>query len=137
MRRRRFAAVAGVTAAAAAVVFATTAAVIPGDPPDRMQPMPALTAPALTARYRADARAIAKAASSARRSGDPALARALAAMRGHDFLSFDPRGQGEAIEVLGDLATAKRVAILVPGSDTSLATFFAVARPRRAEGPPP
>ena len=39
------------------------------------------------------------------------------------FLGFDSRGQGEAVEVLGDLATAKRVAILVPGSDTSLATF--------------
>jgi Alpha/beta hydrolase len=124
MRLHRAASIAGVTAAAAAVVFATTAAVVPGDPPAPIQPMPALTAPALAARYAADSRAIAKAESSARRSGDPALAGALAAMRGHDFLSFSPRGPGEAIEVLGDLATAKRVAILVPGSDTSLATFF-------------
>jgi hypothetical protein len=45
-------------------------------------------------------------------------------MRGKHFLSFDPRGQGEAIEVVGDLATATRVAVLVPGSDTSLTTFF-------------
>jgi hypothetical protein len=113
-----------VAAAAAAVVLATTAAVIPGDPPVPMPPMPALTAQALTARYAADARAIGRAERSAQRSGDPALAGALAAMRGRHFLSFDGRGQGEAIEVLGDLATAKRVAILVPGSDTSLATFF-------------
>jgi hypothetical protein len=55
--------------------------------------------------------------------GDPALAHALGALRGRHFLSFDPRGPGEAIEVFGDLATARRVAILVPGSDTSLATF--------------
>jgi hypothetical protein len=45
-------------------------------------------------------------------------------MRGKHFLSFDPRGQGEAIEVVGNLATATRVAIMVPGSDTSLTTFF-------------
>jgi hypothetical protein len=89
-----------------------------------MQPLPAFTTSALTARYAANSAAIAKAARSAQRSGDPALARALDAMRGKHFLSFDPRGQGEAIEVVGDLATATRVAVLVPGSDTSLTTFF-------------
>ncbi|HEY1344400.1 MAG TPA: alpha/beta hydrolase [Streptosporangiaceae bacterium] len=123
MRLRRIATVTAVATAAAATVFATTAALFPAAPPDPMQPLPALTGRALTARYAADAAAIARAASSARRSGDPALARALDAMRGRHFLSFDPRGPGEAIEVLGDLATAARVAILVPGSDTSLATF--------------
>ena len=89
-----------------------------------MQPLPALTSSALTARYAANSAAIATAARSAWRSGDPALARALGAMRGKHFLSFDARGQGEAIEVVGDLATATRVAIMVPGSDTSLTTFF-------------
>jgi hypothetical protein len=89
-----------------------------------MQPLPAFTTHALAARYAGNSAAIARAERSAERSGDPALARALAAMRGRHFLSFDPRGPGEAIEVLGNLATATRVAILVPGSDTSLATFF-------------
>jgi Alpha/beta hydrolase len=124
MRLRRIGAVAAVTAAVAATVIATTAAVFPGGPGDRMQPLPAFTTSALTARYAANSAAIAKAERSAERSGDPALARALDAMRGRHFLSFDPSGPGEAIEVLGDLATATRVAILVPGSDTSLATFF-------------
>jgi hypothetical protein len=115
--------VTAVAAAAAAVVFATTAALSPAAPSDPMQPMPALTSQSLAARYAADSTAIARAASSAQRSGDPALARALEGLRGRHFLSFDPRGQGEAIEVIGDLATAKRVAIIVPGSDTSLTTF--------------
>jgi Alpha/beta hydrolase len=124
MRLRRIGAVAAVTTAVAATVFATTAAVFPGAPADRMQSLPAFTTSALTVRYAANSTAIAKAAGSAQRSGDPALARALDAMRGKHFLSFDPRGQSEAIEVLGNLATATRVAIMVPGSDTSLTTFF-------------
>ena len=123
MRLRRIATVTAVAAAAAATVFATTAALSPAAPRDPMQPLPALTSQALAARYATDSAAIARAASSAWRSGDPALAHALDALRGRHFLSFDSRGPGEAIEVLGDLATATRVAILVPGSDTSLATF--------------
>jgi hypothetical protein len=123
MRLRRIATVTGVAAAAAATVFATTAALSPAASSDPMQPMPALTSQSLAARYATDSAAMARAASSAQRSGDPALARALEGLRGRHFLSFDPRGQGEAIEVIGDLATAKRVAVIVPGSDTSLTTF--------------
>jgi hypothetical protein len=110
-------------AAAAAVVFATTAAVLPGSPVDRPQPLPAFTSRALATRYATDSRMIARAAHSAARSGNTALATALNGMRGHDFIDFNPRGQGLAAEVIGNLATAKRVVILVPGSDTSLTTF--------------
>jgi hypothetical protein len=119
MKLRR---VTAITAAAGAVVLATTAAVTrtPGYPP---QPLPAFTASGLSARYAADSRAIATAARAAARSGDAGRAAAIAAMRGRHFLVFDPRGQGQAAEVLGNLATASRVAILVPGSDTSLTTF--------------
>ncbi|AKZ57021.1 conserved exported protein of unknown function [Streptomyces ambofaciens ATCC 23877] len=39
------------------------------------------------------------------------------------LLAFDGRGAGLATEVLGDLAHADRVAVLVPGSDTSLDTY--------------
>ncbi|AZQ36361.1 hypothetical protein EJ357_25320 [Streptomyces cyaneochromogenes] len=39
------------------------------------------------------------------------------------FLSFDGRGPGLATEVFGDLAHADRVAVLVPGSDTSIDTY--------------
>ncbi len=119
MKRLR---VAALTAATAAVVLATTAAIprSQADPPPRL---PALTPAALSARYSADARAIARAAAAAARTGDAQQAHALAELRGRRFLFFDPRGQGEAGEVLGNLATARRVAILVPGSDTTLATF--------------
>jgi len=110
-------------AAAVTAVLATTAAVLPGAPADRAQPLPALTAPALAARYAADARMVAQAARAASRAGSAGLAHSLDAMRGRHFLDFNPQGQGLAVEVIGDLALARRVAILVPGSDTTLATF--------------
>jgi pimeloyl-ACP methyl ester carboxylesterase len=43
--------------------------------------------------------------------------------QGRQFLAFDPSGDGRAVEVLGDLAIAERVVILVPGSDTTLRDF--------------
>src|SRR6202000_1722517 len=39
-------------------------------------------------------------------------------------LFFNPNRPGVAAMVLGNPATATRIAILVPGSDTTLATFF-------------
>ena len=119
MRLRRITAV----STAVAAVFATTAAVLPGSPHDKPQPMPAITTRALDARYAADAKMITKAAATAAREGNSSLAHSLDGMRGHHFIDFNPRGQGLAAEVIGNLATAKRVAVLVPGSDTSLASF--------------
>ncbi|HEX9065468.1 MAG TPA: alpha/beta hydrolase [Streptosporangiaceae bacterium] len=110
-------------AAAATAMLATTAAMFPASPAVRSQPLPALTPRGLATRYAADGRQLAAAARSAGRTGDAVLARALAAMRGRHFLDFNPHGQGLAVEVVGDLATATRVAILVPGSDTTLASF--------------
>src|SRR5215831_15146661 len=95
MRLRRIATVTGVAAAAAATVFATTAALFPAAPRGPVQqPLPALTSQALAARYATDSAAITKAAASAKRIGDPALARALDALRGSHFLSFDHRDPG-------------------------------------------
>lgn len=119
MKHRRLVAIAAVVA----VVGATTAATLPPAPIDRAQPLPALTAQALAARYSANGHRIALAASAAKREGDANLVRALAGLRGQHYIDFNPNGQGLAVEVVGDLATATRVAILVPGSDTSLATF--------------
>ncbi|MFG1993377.1 alpha/beta hydrolase [Actinoplanes sp. NPDC048988] len=58
------------------------------------------------------------------------------AAQGRRFLAFDPTGDGRAVEVLGDLATASRVAVLVPGVDTVLADFDRGLGgvPRRAPG---
>jgi hypothetical protein len=120
MRLRRVSAIA---AAAAAVGVTLTAAVSPASPADPPVSLPALTPQGLSARYAASARAVARAARAAARSGDAGLARALASLGHEHLLAFSTRGQGEVVEVLGDLATARRVVILVPGSDTSLATF--------------
>jgi hypothetical protein len=110
-------------AAAAATMIATTAAAFPAVPVDRPQPFPALTAQALAARYAEDSGMIAQDARAASRAGNQGLARSLDAMRGEHFIDFNPAGQGLAVEVIGNLAQATRVAVLVPGSDTTLATF--------------
>jgi hypothetical protein len=38
----------------------------------------------------------------------------------HRLLAFDPRGDGRVTEVFGDLATARHLAVYVPGTGTSL-----------------
>jgi hypothetical protein len=48
--------------------------------------------------------------------------RAMASPSRH-LLAFDGRGSGRAVEVFGDLAQAERIAVLVPGSDTTLDTY--------------
>jgi hypothetical protein len=108
----------------AVAMFGTTAAAWPSGTAAMPQAPPALTASALSARYAADARAIGTAEQAAVRDGDRPLAGALAGLRTRHVLFFDPNGQGVAAMVIGNLATANRVAILVPGSDTTLATFF-------------
>jgi Alpha/beta hydrolase len=108
---------------AAAAVIGTTAAAFPAVPVDRPQPFPALTTQALAARYAEDSRMIAQDARAASRAGNQGLARSLDAMRDEHFIDFNPAGQGLAVEVIGNLAQARRVVVLVPGSDTTLATF--------------
>jgi hypothetical protein len=120
MRIRRTIAVAAVAAAA---VTGTTAATLPSAQVGRSQPLPALTAQALATRYATDSHMISRAALAASRTGDHGLARSLDALRGGHFIGFNPAGQGLAVEVFGNLAQARRVVILVPGSDTTLATF--------------
>jgi hypothetical protein len=108
----------------AAAVLATTAAAWPNTPTPLPPAPPALTASALSARYAADAQAIESAETAADHDGNAQLASSLAALHTQHVLFFSYSGQGLAAMVLGNLATATRVAILVPGSDTTLATFF-------------
>ncbi|MFC3500217.1 alpha/beta hydrolase [Micromonospora krabiensis] len=42
---------------------------------------------------------------------------------GRRFLLFDPRGDGRAVEVRGDLAVADRIVVLVPGVGSTLRDF--------------
>jgi hypothetical protein len=120
MRIRRVTAIAAVAAVAAVTLTAAVSPAAPADPPVSL---PALTHQALAARYAANDQAAGAAARAATRSGDQALAHTLTGLSRQQLLGFDPHGQGEAVQVIGNLATARRVAILVPGSDTSLATF--------------
>ncbi|MFB7502712.1 alpha/beta hydrolase [Streptomyces broussonetiae] len=111
------------TTAIAAPLSAATAH--PRIPAPRPASLPALTAATLHTTYeanRADATEAARMAAAHGDSHRAAADRALAAPTRH-LLTFDGRGTGRATEVLGDLAHADRIAVLVPGSDTSLDTY--------------
>jgi hypothetical protein len=45
------------------------------------------------------------------------------AIDGRQFLEYDTRGDGHAVEVVGDLAHATHIAIVIPGVDTTVANF--------------
>jgi hypothetical protein len=63
---------------------------------------------------------------------DAACAADLAARLGEGtVLGCDPAGRGLAVVVLGDLATAAHVAVLVPGSDVDLARLHDPGHPQR------
>ncbi|WP_217201015.1 alpha/beta hydrolase [Streptomyces buecherae] len=52
--------------------------------------------------------------------------------QGRQILAFDPAGSGRVAEVFGNLATARRVSVVVPGVDTDLLTFERTRQPYRA-----
>nr|WP_228023461.1 alpha/beta hydrolase [Streptomyces acidicola] len=92
-------------------------------------PAPAVLAPitagTLDEAYEANRANAAEAARMAAANGDRKRAEADRSMgaSSRQFLAFDGRGTGQAVEVFGDLAHADRVAVLVPGSDTTLDTY--------------
>lgn len=47
---------------------------------------------------------------------------------GRQILAFDPTGRGRVAEVFGDLSTARRVSVVVPGVDTDVLTFERTTR---------
>ncbi|WP_454318013.1 alpha/beta hydrolase [Streptomyces phaeoluteigriseus] len=109
----------------AAVVVPLTAAVrprIPAPSPADLAPVTASTLEGAYAANRANAELAARMADGHGDRHRAAADRALAAPS-RRLLSFDGRGSGRAAEVFGDLAQADRVAVLVPGSDTSLDTY--------------
>ncbi|MCA6094238.1 alpha/beta hydrolase family protein [Streptomyces sp. SCA3-4] len=91
----------------------------------------------LSLRYAANRRALgaerdrqrARAADSAlpaherERAGERAGRCARLLAPGRQVLAFDPRGRGRLAEVHGDLAAARRTAVVVPGSDVDLDSF--------------
>ncbi|MER5401203.1 alpha/beta hydrolase [Streptomyces sp. NPDC002599] len=111
-----------VTAAVVVPLSGAARPEIPAPPPAVLAPLTASTLDAAYAANRADA---AEAARMAADHGDRTRAAADRAMAAPSrrFLTFDGRGSGRAAEVFGDLAHADRVAVLVPGSDTTLETY--------------
>ncbi|WP_078851542.1 alpha/beta hydrolase [Streptomyces sp. NRRL S-237] len=109
---------------AAAVVVPVSAAASPNVP----APAPATFSEDATplSRYAANSANLAEAARTAEdadRPGRAARLRAMSAAGAAQFLTFDGRGKGRAVEVFGELESADRVAVLVPGSDTTLDTY--------------
>ncbi|MFF4799837.1 alpha/beta hydrolase [Streptomyces sp. NPDC001351] len=121
-RWRRATLAALITAAVVAPLSAAARPQIPAPPPATLAP---LTATTLDAAYKANRTNAAQASRMAAAHGDhqrAAADRAMATPSRH-LLAYDGRGEGQATEVFGDLATATRIAVLVPGSDTSLDTY--------------
>lgn len=106
-------------------VAATTSAAARTEPYAAPGPVPALSPATLNARAAAVREQIAAALRTAQRLKDPDRRRSLSAMLtpGRTFLSFDARSSGEAVEVLGDLARAERIAVVVPGADGNLENY--------------
>ncbi|WP_435838630.1 alpha/beta hydrolase [Streptomyces achromogenes] len=111
---------------AAAIVLPLTGAArptVPAPPPATLTTP--LTPATLASAYEANRKNAAEAARMAAAHGDThraAADHALAAPSRH-LLAFDGRGSGQATEVIGDLTHARHIAVLVPGSDTTLDTY--------------
>ncbi|MCX4907570.1 alpha/beta hydrolase [Streptomyces sp. NBC_00878] len=95
---------------------------IPAPAPARIGPVTPTTLDSAYAANRANAAEASRMAADHGDRSRAAAVRSMAAPSRH-FLSFDARGSGHAVEVFGDLAKAAHLAVLVPGSDTSLDTY--------------
>ncbi|GGL89829.1 hypothetical protein GCM10010129_37100 [Streptomyces fumigatiscleroticus] len=111
-----------VTGAVVLPLSAAARPVIPAPEPVALTPV---TAAALEETYAANRANAAEASRMAADHGDRHRAAADRSLAGpsRQLLAFDGRGAGLATEVLGDLARAGHVAVLVPGSDTGLDTY--------------
>ncbi|NDK24574.1 hypothetical protein FSY75_08820 [Streptomyces sp. TR1341] len=110
---------------AAALTVPLSAAARPRVPAPAPAALPPLTPATLATAYaanRADATRAARMAAAHGDSRRAAADRASGSTR-RQLLAFDGRGAGLVTEVFGDLAHAGHIAVLVPGSDTSLDTY--------------
>lgn len=106
---------------------AASAAGVPAPVPAAaaVAPIAHATPSALARRYDLTRREILAAERMAARHGDSARAATLRGLArpARQFLTFDGRSGGRAAEVVGNLAGARRIAVLVPGADTNLDTY--------------
>ncbi|PVC81054.1 alpha/beta hydrolase [Streptomyces sp. CS131] len=127
---------------AALVTFAVAVPVSGAARPEAVPaPAPTVTGPlrdaspaALEERYavsRSDIRAAGRAAEA---HGDQKRADSLRGMAaaGRQFLTFDGRDGGRSVEVVGELSSARRIAVLVPGAGVGLDAYWRLRRDARA-----
>ncbi|MFE7140650.1 alpha/beta hydrolase [Streptomyces sp. NPDC057644] len=89
---------------------------------------------ALEQRYAVSRQDIRAAGRMAAGHGDLKRAASLRAMAapGRQFLSFDGRDGGRSVEVVGELSSARRIAVLVPGAGVGLDAYGRLRRDARA-----
>ncbi|MFF4164323.1 alpha/beta hydrolase [Streptomyces sp. NPDC001741] len=130
-RARRALLSALVTASVALPVSgAARPAAVPAPAPAALTPLGGAGASALDARYAAGREEIRAARETAARHGDRRRAAALTAMAapGRTFLMFDGRDGGRSVEVFGDLSSARRIAVMVPGAGVGLDHYWRLRR---------
>ncbi|MFD7548731.1 alpha/beta hydrolase [Streptomyces sp. NPDC059578] len=125
-RLRRVALAALVTASVAVPISgAARPADVPAPAPTVHGQLRAATPAALAERYAGTRVDLVAAARTAEEHGDTQRAEALRTLAApaRQLLSFDGRNGGRAVEVMGDLARADRIAVLVPGAGTSVDNY--------------
>lgn len=117
-------------AVAVPVSGAARPAAVPAPAPTAIGPLRDASPAALARRYAASRQDIRAAEQSAKDHGDLRRAASLRefAAPGRQFLSFDGRDGGRSVEVVGELATARRLAVLVPGAGVGPDTYWRLRR---------
>jgi hypothetical protein len=117
-------------AVAVPVSGAARPAAVPAPAPTVLGPLREASPAALEERYAVSRRDIRAAGHMAAGHGDLRRAASLRAMAapGRQFLAFDGRDGGRTTEVVGELATARRIAVLVPGAGVGLDAYGRLRR---------
>ncbi|WP_030736021.1 alpha/beta hydrolase [Streptomyces griseus] len=131
-RRIRRALLAALVAFAVAVPVSGAArpAAVPAPAPTVLGPLRDASPAALAQRYAVSRQDIRAAGRAATDHGDLKRAASLRAMAapGRQFLSFDGRDGGRSVEVVGELPSARRIAVLVPGAGVGLDAYGRLRR---------
>ncbi|MEU5034690.1 alpha/beta hydrolase [Streptomyces rubiginosohelvolus] len=103
---------------------------VPAPAPTALGPLRDASPAALEERYAVSRRDIRAAGRAADAHGDRQRAASLRAMAapGRQFLSFDGRDGGRSVEVVGELSSARRIAVLVPGAGVALDAYGRLRR---------
>ncbi|WP_030580699.1 alpha/beta hydrolase [Streptomyces anulatus] len=117
-------------AVAVPVSGAARPAAVPAPAPTALGPLRETGPAGLAERYAVSRRDIRAAGRAAEAHGDLKRAASLRAMAapGRQFLSFDGRDGGRGTEVVGELVTARRIAVLVPGAGVGLDAYGRLRR---------